>query len=101
MISSHQTLRKFGNAFLLLAVLAPLVGLAGTVWGMIRAFDQIAASGQTPKPSVLANGISTSLLATMIGLSFAAVFAVLGIGLLIKAAAAEKRQKGTKDLRGT
>ncbi len=90
MESSHKTLRKFGRGFLLLAVLAPLAGLAGTVVGMMNAFDQIATS-ENVEPAELANGISHSLLATMSGLAFAAVFAVLGIGLLIKAAAAEKR----------
>ena len=49
------------------ANLAPLVGFLGTVSGMIRAFNDIAAAGDVD-PSVVAGGISEALLTTAAGL---------------------------------
>ncbi len=39
------------------ASLAPLLGLFGTVWGMIEAFQQLEASGSRAEPSILSGGI--------------------------------------------
>jgi biopolymer transport protein ExbB len=55
----------------LIASISPMVGLFGTVDGMIRSFWVIATSGGTPKPSLLAEGVSTALLTTLIGLAIA------------------------------
>jgi biopolymer transport protein ExbB len=52
----------------LLANLAPMLGLLGTVQGMIVTFDQIAASGGQASPAELAGGISIALLTTLFGL---------------------------------
>ena len=54
------------------ATLAPLLGLLGTVFGMIESFDSLktAAGG---KSEALAHGISLALVSTAIGLSIAAV----------------------------
>jgi biopolymer transport protein ExbB len=52
----------------LIGNLAPMVGLLGTVQGMITSFQVIATGGSTPKPSELAGGISTALFTTLIGL---------------------------------
>ena len=49
------------------ANLAPLVGFLGTVSGMIRAFNDIAAAGAVD-PSVVAGGISEALITTASGL---------------------------------
>ncbi|MEK7269882.1 MAG: MotA/TolQ/ExbB proton channel family protein [Planctomycetota bacterium] len=54
----------------LMAVLAPFLGLYGTVIGMIMAFQMIAISG-TPKPAELANGIQLALWTTAEGLTVA------------------------------
>jgi biopolymer transport protein ExbB len=43
----------------------------GTVQGMISSFDKIALSVVAPKPSELADGISTALVTTLIGLLLA------------------------------
>ena len=51
--------------------LAPMVGLFGTVVGMIASFQVIAAGGATPSPQKLAEGIATALFTTMIGLTIA------------------------------
>ncbi len=55
----------------LIGTLSPMVGLFGTVDGMIRAFSVIAIAGSTPKASDLAMGISTALLTTLVGLAIA------------------------------
>jgi len=49
---------------------SPLLGLLGTVFGMIRAFTAIALKG-TGDPQLLAGGISEALLTTAIGLTIA------------------------------
>lgn len=51
-----------------LGAVGPMVGLFGTVYGMILAFQQIVESGGQPKPAELAAGISTSLVTTFWGL---------------------------------
>lgn len=55
----------------MIGTLAPMVGLLGTVDGMIASFSAIASSPTTPKPSVLAVGISTALVTTLVGLLIA------------------------------
>ncbi len=48
--------------------LGPMVGLVGTVYGMIRSFQAIATMGSSPQAAQLAAGISTSLFATLEGI---------------------------------
>jgi biopolymer transport protein ExbB/TolQ len=59
---------------------APMLGLLGTVQGMILAFAKIATASQTGgvDPSTLANDISFALLTTMYGLAIAIPLTVLG-----------------------
>jgi biopolymer transport protein ExbB len=52
----------------LIGNIATLVGLLGTVWGMVASFMEIGKSDVAPKPSVLAKGVSQALLTTIIGL---------------------------------
>ena len=56
------------GAISLIGAVAPMMGLLGTVTGMITAFNQIASSPTAPKPSELADGISQALVTTMQGL---------------------------------
>lgn len=51
-----------------IAATAPMLGLLGTVTGMIRAFAQIAATEGAAKPSQLADSISEALVTTAQGL---------------------------------
>ena len=53
------------------ALIAPLLGLLGTVWGMIEAFSNIALEDGLGKPELLASGISQALITTAAGLSVA------------------------------
>ncbi|TWT43206.1 MotA/TolQ/ExbB proton channel family protein [Botrimarina hoheduenensis] len=55
----------------LIGTISPMIGLLGTVQGMIASFTVIATSPTTPKPSELAEGISTALFTTLIGLALA------------------------------
>ncbi|KAA5546055.1 MotA/TolQ/ExbB proton channel family protein [Roseiconus nitratireducens] len=55
----------------LIGNLSPMIGLFGTVQGMISSFRVIATSPTTPKPSQLAEGISTALFTTLVGLAIA------------------------------
>lgn len=52
----------------LIANVAPMLGLLGTVQGMIISFNQIAASAGQANPADLAGGISIALLTTLFGL---------------------------------
>ena len=49
--------------------LGPMIGLVGTVYGMIRSFQVMATSGASPQAGQLAEGISTALFATLEGIS--------------------------------
>jgi len=55
----------------LIAAIAPLVGLLGTVLGMISAFQALQDSGNGADPSVLAGGIWEALLTTAAGMAVA------------------------------
>lgn len=51
--------------------LGPLVGLAGTVWGMILAFVRLGEAGGSAGPTDLSLGISKALFHTLLGLVLA------------------------------
>lgn len=54
-----------------IAQLAPLLGLFGTVLGMISAFQALQDAGAQVDPSILAGGIWVALLTTAVGLAVA------------------------------
>jgi len=54
-----------------IGMVSPLLGLMGTVLGMINAFQKLEAGGAQVDPSVLSGGIWTALLTTGIGLAVA------------------------------
>src|SRR5579863_2559385 len=55
-----------------IAVIAPFVGLSGTVLGIIKAFNDIALKGNST-PAVVAGGVSEALVTTAAGLAVAVV----------------------------
>jgi biopolymer transport protein ExbB len=59
-----------------IGTLGPMLGLVGTVYGMIQSFMVLAKPNATPKPSELAEGISHALVVTLLGiaLSVPAIF---------------------------
>ena len=63
---------RSGFRFLeVIAALAPLLGLFGTVLGMIEAFRQLEAAGDQVNPAILSGGIWQALLTTAVGLGVA------------------------------
>ncbi len=70
------------QSFLRLAVAAgPLLGLIGTVIGMILTFDSITASGSSD-PKLMAQGIGQAMIATVLGLGVAIPLLFLNAGLV-------------------
>ena len=61
--------------------LGPLLGLLGTVYGMIEAFSAMQAEGGSASPATLAGGISKALAHTFLGL-FLAVPCLAAFGVL-------------------
>ncbi len=63
-------LERYLDTLSTIAAISPLLGLLGTVFGMIRAFVAITAQG-VGNPQVLAGGIAEALITTAAGLSVA------------------------------
>ncbi|MCI2399228.1 MotA/TolQ/ExbB proton channel family protein [Aliiroseovarius subalbicans] len=64
-------MRQGLRALELIATIAPLIGLLGTVLGMIEAFQSLQDSGAGADPAVLAGGIWQALLTTAAGMAVA------------------------------
>ena len=56
------------NYLSIFATIAPMLGLMGTVFGMIKAFNTVAFQAGLGKPQLLAKGISQALITTAAGL---------------------------------
>ncbi|MEE2674679.1 MAG: MotA/TolQ/ExbB proton channel family protein [Myxococcota bacterium] len=69
-LRESSQLEKFLWALKVVGVVAPLLGLLGTVTGMIRTFQLITLFG-TGDPKMMASGISEALVTTMLGLCVA------------------------------
>jgi biopolymer transport protein ExbB len=70
-------LDKFGSIIMVIAAVAPLLGLLGTVTGMIATFDIITEFG-TGDPKLLSGGISIALVTTELGLIVAIPVLMIG-----------------------
>ena len=79
-LSEIPALERFLSALGMLAAIAPLLGLLGTVTGMINTFHVITLHG-TGDPRLMSGGISEALVTTMLGLS-AAIPLLMGHNLL-------------------
>jgi len=75
----HETpqLDRFASTIMVMAAVAPLLGLLGTVTGMISTFDVITEFG-TGNPKLLSGGISEALITTELGLIVAIPALLLG-----------------------
>ena len=71
-VLSQQKLLLERNTSMLgtMAAVAPLIGLLGTVWGIMRAFHSMALTGSAA-PSVVAAGVAEALVTTAAGLIIA------------------------------
>jgi biopolymer transport protein ExbB len=65
------TLESYLRGLEVIGSLAPLLGLLGTVLGMIRAFMRLEEAGARVDPSLLSGGIWEALLTTAVGISVA------------------------------
>jgi len=72
-----EGLRSHLNALEVIGGIAPLLGLFGTVLGMIEAFRRLAEAGNQVDPSILSGGIWEALLTTAVGLAVAIPVVVL------------------------
>jgi len=66
-----QGLRSYLRPLEVIASLAPLLGLFGTVLGMIEAFRRLEQAGSQVNPAILSGGIWEALLTTAVGLAVA------------------------------
>lgn len=66
-----ESLRDWMRPLEVIAAIAPLLGLFGTVLGMISAFAQLEAAGSRVDPAILSGGIWEALLTTALGLAVA------------------------------
>ena len=76
-LHEQPALDRFGSLIIVVAAVAPLLGLLGTVTGMIATFDIITEFG-TGNPKLLSGGISIALVTTELGLIVAIPALVLG-----------------------
>ena len=63
-----NVLRRYLRVLNGVSTVSPLLGLLGTVWGMIQAFNVIATSPAMGRAEMLAGGISVALITTATGL---------------------------------
>ena len=77
LLHEHSRLDRFGSMILVVAAVAPLLGLLGTVTGMISTFDVITEYG-TGDPKMLSGGISEALITTELGLVVAIPILLVG-----------------------
>ena len=76
-LNEQPPLARFRVALSVFASVAPLMGLLGTVTGMISTFDVITQYG-TGDPKLLSGGISEALITTELGLAVAIPLLLLG-----------------------
>jgi biopolymer transport protein ExbB len=69
--AQQHRLNVYTRGLDVIATLAPLLGLLGTVLGMIEAFRELEAAGGRADPGLLAGGIWEALLTTAVGLAIA------------------------------
>ncbi len=76
-LHEHSSLDRFHSLIMVIAAIAPLLGLLGTVTGMIETFEVITEFG-TGDPKLLSGGISIALVTTELGLIVAIPVLVIG-----------------------
>ena len=97
LVAEERRLDRFASAIGVAATVSPLLGLLGTVTGMISTFDVITEFG-TSNPKLLSGGISEALITTELGLLVAIPALLLG-SLLASVAAGQKSHLEERALR--
>ncbi len=75
-IRGENLLKKHLTIFGTLSFISPLLGLLGTVLGIIKAFHDVALSG-SGGPTIVAAGISEALITTVAGIAVAVPAAII------------------------
>lgn len=88
----EREIRKFSVLVRIIVVISPLLGLLGTVIGMIETFDSLGTMSLFTQSGGIAGGISQALISTQIGLSVAIP------GLFIHSVLNIKQQRIERDL---
>ncbi len=72
-LAALEVKRLSGNLrpLMIVYVVAPLLGLLGTVWGLIEAFATVATKNALGRPELLASGVYQALVTTAAGLTIA------------------------------
>ncbi len=71
LLTIQNHLSRYLQLLKLLASISPLLGLLGTILGMMEAFDAIAQAGGPITPALIASGISAAMMTTAAGLLIA------------------------------
>lgn len=74
----QKQLKQYSRMVMTLVVIAPLIGLLGTVVGMIETFDSLASASLFSQSGGIAGGISQALFTTQLGLVVAVPGVIVG-----------------------
>lgn len=91
-------MRQFGRVIRAIVAVAPLIGLLGTVIGMIETFDSLATAQLFSQTGGIAGGISQALFTTQLGLIVAVPGLIIGNMLDKKAHVMELELEQVKDI---
>ncbi len=80
-LTEAPRLNRYLNLIVTVANVSTLIGLLGTIYGLIMAFDAVANLPAAQRPQALANGISIAMATTWFGLAVA-IPALFAHGLL-------------------
>lgn len=88
----EREIAKFSALVKVIVIISPLLGLLGTVIGMVETFDSLASMALFTQTGGIAGGISQALFTTQMGLAVAIP------GLLAHSFLSRKQQQIEKDL---
>ena len=91
-------IKRYKTTIKTIVIVAPLIGLLGTVSGMIETFDSLASAELFSQTGGIAGGISQALFTTQLGLVVAVPGLILGRMLDKKAANMELELEQIKDI---
>jgi len=91
-------LKRYKTTIRTIVIVAPLIGLLGTVSGMIETFDSLASAELFSQSGGIAGGISQALFTTQLGLVVAVPGLIMGRILDKKAANMELELEQIKDI---
>lgn len=74
----ETVIKKYSKMVMTLVAIAPLIGLLGTVVGMIETFDSLASASLFSQTGGIAGGISQALFTTQLGLVVAVPGVIIG-----------------------